>query len=705
MRTIPMSVAVLLIVLCAGLAVGTAAAADDAHARTGPAAFAPDPPDDQADNATAIETSGDYQPIEPPRNWTKGPVLETEITPTFGIQDASQGLTRQFLTSGPEGYRLMTFERRAVGENVEVWVATNLSWGVAGNRTTPSISDAQVQRMVSEFDENIRPTETEIFGQPASRNGSEALIGPPGYYNTTEDAGNKTVLLVQNIRDQNYYNPDYPLYVAGYYSPTVQTYSDRNVITLDAYNWSAVTEEDPMVGYEGTLAHEYQHLIHADLDGDETSWVNEGMSDYAEYAVGYGAPEGHLSAYEQLPSNSLTNWEDQGAINVLADYGIAAAWTMYVDDRYGTEFIGNLADEDENGITGVQATLNETGARTDFYGLYQDFSTSVILDDETEHPRAERYGIAGTELAINTSGTPGTAGAWGTDYEAIDTSENGPIESVTVSGTNFTETQWTTTADPVTGEGEVLYSGAGNLLDRHAIVETDLSNATNPTLSFESFQRIEANWDYGFVQVSTDGGETWQSLANENTDASPAAGAHPRVVENLPGLTGNTDGWEEQTFDLSAYEGNDSVLVSFRYVTDWAAVEPGWYVRNVSVAGESVPTDTVEPYMSEREATGDLVEYQFTVVGMKKGGNVDVVQLDPITFPESGEKELDRVLKRGNFERVVVASTWAAEQGGGGRLPVDVAFEYRSDSGNGGGSPGAGGGPPDHANGGPGQDD
>ncbi|WP_232700862.1 immune inhibitor A domain-containing protein [Halobacterium wangiae] len=675
--------------LAAGVGTAAAAPAPDANQGTAPA-VAPEP--------TAENNSTDgYRAVEPSQNWTDKPVLETEISADgesasdsgSGGAQSTDGMTRQFLTSGPEGYTLTTFELREVGDNVEVWVATDLSWGVPGDRETPSISDRQAEHIAEEFDENIYPTESEVFGTPDARDGEDALLGPSGYYNTTADAGNKTVLLVQNIRDENFYNPDYPLYIAGYYSPTVQQYSDRNVINVDAYGWSNVTEESPNVGYEGTLAHEYQHLIHADLDSDETTWVNEGMSDYAEVVTGYGTPEGHLSAYESMPSNSLTNWEDQGAINVLADYGVAYAWTQYVADRYGQSFVSNLAKEEKNGIEGVEATLDEVGADTDFDGLYQDFSTAVVTD-RLGNPLKDQFKFDSLDVGVNTSTDVGTAGVWGTNYRTIDTAETGPITDVTVSGTDFTETEWSTATDPVTGEGEVLYSGSGNLLNRHAIVETNLSGTENPTLSFDSFQRIESNWDYGFVQVSTDGGETWESLANEHTDDSAADGAHPRVQANLPGLTGDTDGWESQSFDLSAYEGNESVLVSFRYVTDWAVTQPGWWVKDVTVAGESVETDSVEPYQSLREATGDNVEYQFTFVGVKHNGNYQVKQLDTRTFDDSGEEELKQFLHNGNFERVVVASTWAGDSGESGRVPVGVEFEFASENGNDGDGNGQG---------------
>lgn len=668
---------------------------------TGDALRVPDPVvDNDTEDGTYVKGEPTAEELDKPVDLSSAPegLSSGDGVETSGDADASSivmdpsddesdheavGTTRYFLTSGPDGYVFTEFTLLAVGNHSEVWVANDMAFPDGDPREDPTITEAQAEAFRTQFEVNMYPAESRVFGTPDARNGTDSLLEqfgsvPDDYYQTTE--GSKTAILVHNIYDENYEDPEYPIYIAGYYSPTVQQYSDRNVINVDSYGWDDVNETHRTVGYEGTLAHEYQHLIHGDLDGDETSWINEGMSDYAEVVTGYGVSESHVSAYEQLPYNSLTNWEDQGAINVLADYGSAFVFQMYLADQFGVEFISNLAHEEANGIEGVERTLDETDAKRDFYGLYQDFSTAVVTDDVESPPRDE-YHIDGIDLDVNTSKSVGTAGVWGTNYEEIDVSERGPITDVTVSGTDFTDTEWRTATDPVDGEGTVLYSGSGNLLDRHAILATDLSEAEDTTLSFETYYDIEHAWDYGFVQVSTDGGETWQSVETEQTSTELADGAHPTVRENVPGYTGSSDGWVQQSVDLSEYADEERVLVSFRYTTDWAFVMPGMYVRNVSVAGEPVATDTAEPYMSLREATGDHVEYQFTFLGVKDNGNYQVKQLDMRTFSDGDKQELKEFLRNGNFETVIVASTWAAEDGESGRVPVGVEFDFARDEG------------------------
>ncbi|WP_255197368.1 immune inhibitor A domain-containing protein [Halorarius litoreus] len=638
------------------------------------------------------ETTDSYRGYEPSRDWVDKPVDLESAPAGLAANESEDGgddggsataaqtrPTKFFLVSDYEtgSYVFKQFELYHVGDNIEVWVASDLSWGVAGDRETPSINENQTEAIAGQFDENIYSTESELFGTPAPRSGNESLLEqfgavPEDYYYTGEGSANRTVLLVQNIEDENYVNPDYPLYIAGYYAPAVQAYSDRNVITVDAAYWDDVNATDRTVGYEGTLAHEYQHLIHGDLDPDETTWINEGMSDYAETATGYGVPEGHLSAYEQSPSNSLVNWEDQGALNVLADYGEAYAFQMYLADQHGEQFIHDLANDDDNGIESVENQLDAYGDKRDFAELFQDFSTAAVTDTR-DGPNKDEYDFDNVDVSVNTSTGTESAGAWGAAYQTVDTSESGPIAGVTVSGTDYLGTGWETVE---TAEGPAFYSGSGNLLDRHAIQRVNLTDAEDPTLTFETRYTIETAWDYGFVQVSTDGGETWTSLSNANTSTDLAPGAYPTVQENVPGFTGSAD-WHTESFDLSAYEGQE-ILVSFRYVTDWAFVQPGWQVRNVSVADQSFSNDASD-YQSLREATENRIEYQYSFIGIKESGNYQVKQIDLRTFDEADEQELDQFLRNGNFEEVVVVSTWAAGEGDSGRVPVGVEFDYVQD--------------------------
>ena len=52
-------------------------------------------------------------------------------------------------------------------------------------------------------------------------------------------------------------------------------------------------------------------------------------------------------------------------------------------------------------------------------------------------------------------------------------------------------------------------------------------------------------------------------------------------------------------FDLSDYVGSE-VMIAFRYMTDWAYTDPGWYVDNIAINGEIVDNgDAIRSFTSD----------------------------------------------------------------------------------------------------------
>jgi bacillopeptidase F (M6 metalloprotease family) len=97
--------------------------------------------------------------------------------------------------------------------------------------------------------------------------------------------------------------------------------------------------------------------------------------------------------------------------------------------------------------------------------------------------------------------------------------------------------------------------------------------------------------------VSTDGGKTYTSLPIDGTTSDHDPSAYPTVQSNVPGFTGPSGGyddkghpvasWVTKTADLSDYAGK-SILLSFRYITDWGTTGAGVWVDNVNVGGTSI---------------------------------------------------------------------------------------------------------------------
>jgi len=137
---------------------------------------------------------------------------------------------------------------------------------------------------------------------------------------------------------------------------------------------------------------------------------------------------------------------------------------------------------------------------------------------------------------------------------------------------------------PAGGEYE-YFSGRGDEIDNKMVTSVDLSGVKEASLNYDVWYNIESNWDFGMVQISTDDGETWTSLETPNTVSDIVEDGYPEIKENVPGYTGNSNGWLNESLDLSDYAGQ-KVKIQFRYMTDWGTNLDGLYVDNINVTAD-----------------------------------------------------------------------------------------------------------------------
>jgi immune inhibitor A len=113
---------------------------------------------------------------------------------------------------------------------------------------------------------------------------------------------------------------------------------------------------------------------------------------------------------------------------------------------------------------------------------------------------------------------------------------------------------------------------------------------------------IEELWDYGFVEVSTDGGSTWTQLevfdeagTMVSTDEDPNGNLQNYFGGLENGLTGDSGGYRHDYVDLTPYAGT-TIKLRLRYATDPVFQERGWFADDFSVTadGAVVWSDDVE---------------------------------------------------------------------------------------------------------------
>ncbi len=147
---------------------------------------------------------------------------------------------------------------------------------------------------------------------------------------------------------------------------------------------------------------------------------------------------------------------------------------------------------------------------------------------------------------------------------------------------------------PAAGSYE-YWGGQADELDSNMVTSVDLTGKNSATLTFDAWYDTEEKWDFAFVQVSEDGGSTWKSLGNSNTRSDVVSEGYPTILNSMPGFTGKSNGWQAQSFDLSAYT-NKKIQLRIRYATDWGTSHVGFFADNIKVVadGQTVVEDGAE---------------------------------------------------------------------------------------------------------------
>ncbi|MDF2520816.1 MAG: hypothetical protein K0R84_1444, partial [Clostridia bacterium] len=565
--------------------------------------------------------------------------------------------------SYPKQYTL-----RSIGENVEIWVANDLAFYkpvfddeghwidevLDESRPTHIVTQAQVDWMRDNFDSRVYPKDVEFFGMPDSHTGeygnylsrySDTLgdlinYKPESYIPEGYEVKERVAILIDNIRDERYYIPQYPNMIVGFYSPNYEAAFDRNIISIDSADWDTLLETNRIA----TTAHEFQHLIHDDNDPAEESWINEGMSDYAEYLCLDLYNWGHINYYLEHPENSLVEWDDQyDSAETIADYGQALLMQIYLNDKYGQDFVKALAlDGEDQGINSMNKILAQFDTGIDFEELFRRFTIATAIDSDAPGNGMYQFNSIDinvnyeSALTFNKDGVP----AWGADYKALDFTDK--IDNIKIDGVEFMPTPWRLESDPLGSGNTVLWGNNGDYRDNQLLLQADLTGLNTATLSFDNYISIEENWDAGAVQVSTDNGETWISLANEHTTAQadfPPNDQAMYIYNNLPGFTGYYEEWTKETFDLSEYAGQ-KILINFRYMTDAAYNDDGWFIDNIEIPEIGYVNDcsSLDGFLSIDEAKQVKVEYAITFINKKEIGQdkakYSILSIDPATFTE-----------------------------------------------------------------------
>lgn len=143
-------------------------------------------------------------------------------------------------------------------------------------------------------------------------------------------------------------------------------------------------------------------------------------------------------------------------------------------------------------------------------------------------------------------------------------------------------------SDPVTSAGLVFYSGTGDARTAVMSSKTAYRVGPNDTLKFEAWYDMETDYDFAYVEVSTDGGKTFTPIDGNLSNATDT------LYNRGFGIDGSSGGaWVEGRYPLGAFAGQ-KVGFRFTHITDGGFNLQGIYLKNIrpvlAFASDSVIT-------------------------------------------------------------------------------------------------------------------
>ena len=540
-------------------------------------------------------------------------LLHTQAPHTVNAQPPQYAVGQQdtFWLEDPTGRRSYTITAtlRSIGDHAYFYLQQG-----------EQIADADIARSTADFDNTIYPLVTGDVGPPAT----------PGI-----DDDPRITILVADLKG------------AGGYFTTIdnepasieRTSNQRKMIYVDLGSARPGTTT-----FDGYVAHEFQHLVHFNRNPDAQTWINEGMSEvFREQVTGSLL---NIPVYEEVPDTQLDDWPGLGEGSPLPFYGAAHSFLRYLLQHYGgLDKAGVLAAEPGDGIAEVRAYLAQQGAAESFEDVFADWLVADLIND----PAGGRYSQNDPAIAVHTiqplsapSETDATVHQFGANYYSVQ--PGGAALTVDFAGAT------TVPAIPATppGGGSMWWSQRGDSIDSTLTRSVDLSGVQVATLQFSTWYDIERDYDFGYVEASTDGGDTWTALKGAHTTDD-----NPFGIALGPAYTGASGGgaspaWLDETVDLTAYAGR-RILLRFEYVTDESTNRNGWAIANLRIPepglNNNADSDSGWTAQGFVRLTGPLPQTFLVQAVVTAGGSTSVqrLQLDQnnhgtLTIPAGAER-------------------------------------------------------------------
>jgi hypothetical protein len=420
-------------------------------------------------------------------------------------------------------------------------------------------SDAK--NLIDTFENKIYPTDREFFGSEWT----------PG----VDDDPHIYIIYARNLGGNvaGFFNSgdEFPPQISQYSNAHESFYIDSSQNLSDQYTY-------------GTLAHEFQHMIHWYQDRNEGSFLNEGFSELATFLNGYDNG-GFDYFYTINPDMPLTDWLG-GAGDNSAHYGANFLFVTYFLDRFGKTATQAIVHDQQNALASVDDVLQQlnitdplTKKPVTADDFFLDWTLANYIHDSSVadgryiyHNYPASPTTSDTEVVSQCPSGPGsrTVDPYGVDYIRFTCPGS---YAINFTGSTLTDLLPT---DPHSGL-YAFWSNKGDESDMTLTRQFDLSGVSSPVqLSYWTWYDLEKDYDYVFLEASTDG-VSWKILTTPSGTAD-----NPSGNSYGWGYNGQSSGWIQENVDLSQFAGK-VVSLRFEYITDAAVTGQGFLLDDVSI--------------------------------------------------------------------------------------------------------------------------
>jgi hypothetical protein len=479
-------------------------------------------------------------------------VPDVPLNPDYQVNDRIEFMINKNL-SGIANFRPLPARLRHISDNAYWWVAAKVE-----------ADDAKIVAAAQNFEEEVLKINHMIFGEEWK----------PGIDN---DPRMHILIVFEPSWGSKY----------GYFSDINEYPSilepNSNQKEMLIVNLRAVRIDS--TAFAGELSHEIQHLINWKNDPNEDVWWTETMSELAKFLAGAEPKRvqglSNALVFARTPHTQLTARPDQRLgdedLTVFAHYGAERLFGVYLLEQYGPQFIKDIAGNPAPGVMGIREELAKLPDEPSFEEIYANWIIANLinkpslaegqfgyLDIKREPPLLEPVqSFDGEPIADRLP-------PYGTRYYQV--RRDSPVQ-VEFSGSTLARL---TPADPTSGEF-VWYSNRGDATEFTLTRSFDLNSIDSATLNYNAWYQLEDFYDYAYLEVSTDGGDTWEIL-----ETAHGTDNDPNLASQGFGYTGSSVEWLSESIDLSLYAGQE-IMLRFHVITGLSTNREGLQVDDIAI--------------------------------------------------------------------------------------------------------------------------